>query len=100
MTDTPPFPDNAWLTYREATQRWGNQTSKYQVEYISRAAHDAAVSAARKEGMLDAAGISLAAAAGYAQGGRRLKGAILARALGMQAAAESIAESIRHEANK
>jgi len=29
-----PFPNNAWLTYAEATARWGKPTSPKQVEYI------------------------------------------------------------------
>jgi hypothetical protein len=33
---TAPFPDNAWLTYAEATARWGVQTNKRQAEYIRR----------------------------------------------------------------
>lgn len=31
---TAPFPDNAWLTYAEATARWGAQTSDRQAEYL------------------------------------------------------------------
>ncbi|MDI9407782.1 MAG: hypothetical protein QM523_00880 [Candidatus Pacebacteria bacterium] len=57
-----PFPDNAWLTYREATQRWGLQTRKDQAEYIRKDASDAAIAAARaegvREGMLKAAEIA------------------------------------------
>lgn len=36
---TAPFPDNAWLTYAEATARWGAQTSERQAEYLR---HDTA----------------------------------------------------------
>ena len=42
MTDAP-FPDNAWLTYREATQRWGKQTNPGQVEYVRADIHAAAL---------------------------------------------------------
>ena len=59
MSDAAPFPDNAWLTYREATQRWGLQMRKDQTEYIRKDASDAAIAAARaegvREGMLKAA---------------------------------------------
>ena len=34
MMSGNPFPQNAWLTYAEATARWGNPTSPKQVEYI------------------------------------------------------------------
>ena len=62
MSDAAPFPDNAWLTYREATQRWGLQMRKDQTEYIRKDASDAAIAAARaegvREGMLKAAEIA------------------------------------------
>jgi len=51
MSDAAPFPDNAWLTYREATQRWGLQIRKDQAEYIRMDASDAAIAAARAEGV-------------------------------------------------
>ena len=51
MSDAAPFPDNAWLTYREATQRWGLQMRKDQAEYICKDASDAAIAAARAEGV-------------------------------------------------
>ena len=60
MSDAAPFPDNAWLTYREATQRWGLQMRKDQAEYIRKDASDMAIAAARAEGVRVAA--SLAAA--------------------------------------
>ena len=34
MMSGNPFPHNAWLTYAEATARWGKPTSPKQVEYI------------------------------------------------------------------
>lgn len=34
MMSGNPFPQNAWLTYAEATARWGKPTSPKQVEYI------------------------------------------------------------------
>ena len=51
MSDAAPLPDNAWLTYREATQRWGLQIRKDQAEYICKDASDAAIAAARAEGL-------------------------------------------------
>ena len=66
MNDAAPFPDNAWLTYREATQRWGLQMRKDQAEYICKDASDAAIAAARaegvREGMLKAAEMDPASA--------------------------------------
>jgi len=66
MMSGNPFPQNAWLTYAEATARWGNPTSPKQVEYIlatteALSAHPAVralVAEAEARGMDRAAGIA------------------------------------------
>lgn len=66
MMSGNPFPQNAWLTYAEATARWGNPTSPKQVEYIlatteALSAHPAVralVAEAEARGMERAAGIA------------------------------------------
>jgi len=91
MSDAAPFPDNAWLTYREATQRWGLQMRKDQAEYIRKDASDAAIAAARaegvREGMLKAADIASA----FASEGKWADGFIMAAdiAAAIRAAAEA-----------
>ena len=89
MSDAAPFPDNAWLTYREATQRWGLQTRKDQAEYIRKDASDAAIASARAEGVRE----GMLKAAEIADKHRDLAGTEYGE--GWDASASSIAKEVR-----
>ena len=54
----PPWPENAWLSYKEATSKWGLQIVNKTRKYTRSDIHAAALIEAERRGMMRAAEIA------------------------------------------